>query len=165
MDEASFEKIYDATASGLWSYLYRSCGDRETADDLFQETFLRFIRADPSRVEVAEMKPYLYKIATSVLTNHWRKMKRAKDWNLRAIFRKADWPKFEMATDMESVFQELKPQDRALLWLAYVEGYEQKEIARALGFREKSVRVLLFRARRKLVMLLSRRDLGPEVET
>jgi hypothetical protein len=40
----------------------------------------------------------------------------------------------------------LKPAERALLWLAYVEGFDHSEIA-AAGIRSKSIRVLLFRAR------------------
>jgi RNA polymerase sigma-70 factor (ECF subfamily) len=45
------------------------------------------------------------------------------------------------------------------LWLAYFEGFDHGEIAAALGLREKSVRVLLFRARRKLALILKRRNL------
>ena len=44
----------------------------------------------------------------------------------------------------------LAPRDRALLWLAHVEGYDHREIARVLGLQESSVRVILFRARKKL---------------
>ena len=44
----------------------------------------------------------------------------------------------------------MSPQQRSLLWLAYVEGYRHDEIASMLKLREKSVRVLLYRARRKL---------------
>jgi RNA polymerase sigma-70 factor (ECF subfamily) len=40
------------------------------------------------------------------------------------------------------------------MWLAYVEGADHCEIAETLGLREASVRVLLFRARRKLAHLL-----------
>jgi DNA-directed RNA polymerase specialized sigma24 family protein len=49
-----------------------------------------------------------------------------------------------------------------LLWLAYVEGFDHREIAAAKGVAEKSVRVLLFRARKALAAILSRAGLGPE---
>jgi RNA polymerase sigma-70 factor (ECF subfamily) len=52
------------------------------------------------------------------------------------------------------VFGELKPQQRQMLWLSYVEGSDHREIATALGVREGSVRVLLHRARKKLASLL-----------
>ena len=44
----------------------------------------------------------------------------------------------------------LKPRERALLWLAYAQGSSHKEIAESLGLRTASVKLLLFRARRRL---------------
>jgi len=63
---------------------------------------------------------------------------------------------------MMRVFAELKPQERALLWLAHVEGSSHDEIAEAMGVKAKSVRVMLFRARKRLGDLLTRRGLAPE---
>ena len=60
------------------------------------------------------------------------------------------------STDISQLFQRLKPQERELLWLAYVEGNDHKEIARMLGLKEKSIRVLLFRARQKLAGIIQK---------
>jgi RNA polymerase sigma-70 factor (ECF subfamily) len=49
----------------------------------------------------------------------------------------------------------LKPRERELLWLAYVEGMNHAEVAAATGLRVISVRMLLFRARRKAAELLA----------
>ena len=38
MDEEAFRAFYDRTARGVWAYLVRVTGSRETADDLLQET-------------------------------------------------------------------------------------------------------------------------------
>jgi|SRR5678815_3865698 hypothetical protein len=56
-------------------------------------------------------------------------------------------------------FAELKPRERALLWLAYVEGESHEEIAASLGVRPSGVRVLLFPARRRLRDLLQARGI------
>ena len=53
----------------------------------------------------------------------------------------------------------LFPRDRALLWLAYVEGESHDEIATSLGVRRRGVRVMLFRARRRLRDLLQARGI------
>ena len=58
--------------------------------------------------------------------------------------------------------QRIAPRERALLWLAYGEGRPHREIAGILDVAELSVRVLLFRARRKLAKILEERGLGPE---
>lgn len=47
-----------------------------------------------------------------------------------------------------------RAEERALLWLAYVEGCRHEEIADMLEVKAGSVRVLLFRARRTLTRLL-----------
>ena len=48
----------------------------------------------------------------------------------------------------------LRPRDRQLLWLAHAEGYSHREISEITGLGEASVRLLLFRARRKLARML-----------
>ena len=59
-------------------------------------------------------------------------------------------------------FHELKPQEQALLWLAYVEGFDHREISAILGVKSTSVRVLLIRARKKLSSVLAKKGLTEE---
>lgn len=49
-----------------------------------------------------------------------------------------------------------------LLWLAYVEGASHREIAGSMGIGENSVRVVLYRARRRLAGILKGHGWGPE---
>jgi RNA polymerase sigma-70 factor (ECF subfamily) len=48
----------------------------------------------------------------------------------------------------------LKPRERALLWLAYAQGESHRDIAERLGLKSGSIKLLLFRARRKMAVLL-----------
>ncbi len=48
----------------------------------------------------------------------------------------------------------MKPRERQLLWLAYAEGYSHREIAAVTGLAAASIRLLLFRARRKIAGFL-----------
>jgi RNA polymerase sigma-70 factor, ECF subfamily len=68
--------------------------------------------------------------------------------------REAVDPRPDLPTDLERLFLSITPQERALLWLAYVEGEDHGEIAAALGVQEKSVKVLLYRARVKMEKVL-----------
>jgi RNA polymerase sigma-70 factor (ECF subfamily) len=52
--------------------------------------------------------------------------------------------------DVQRALAKLALRDRQLLWLAHVEGASHREVAAALGLGVASVRVLLFRARRRL---------------
>ncbi|MEA3006645.1 MAG: hypothetical protein QOI94_1914, partial [Acidobacteriaceae bacterium] len=60
--------------------------------------------------------------------------------------------------DVRDLMQQLKPRERQLLWLAYVEGMTHSEIAKSTGLQLMSVRILLFRARRRAAELLGRKE-------
>lgn len=160
MDEATFEILYNETARPLWSYVYRVSGNAALADDILQETYYRFLRAPRVDMDKARTKSYLYRIAGNLLRDHWRGKKRdllfteSVNQESAAATANTEFTQSTMNLDLERRFGELKPQERALLWLAYVEGNEHKEIARMLGLKEKSIRVLLFRARQRLSALL-----------
>ena len=173
MNEPAFHAFYQETARPLRAFLYRMCGKPELADDILQETYLRFLRAGDLKADPALRKAYLYKIATNLMTDHWRTSAREQRWVVASHshedFReeaRADTKDAAesviVGSDLSRVFQQLKPMERSLLWLAYVEGSEHREIAAALGLKQKSIRVLLFRARQRLAQMLQRRGLSPE---
>jgi RNA polymerase sigma-70 factor (ECF subfamily) len=173
MSEAAFQAFYEETARPLWAFICRVCGKAELADDLLQETYLRFLRASDLKTEAALRKAYLYKIATNLMTDHWRTSAREQRFVVTshsdegfheeaASDQKDAAEAVIVGRDLSRVFQQLKPMERSLLWLAYVEGSEHREIAAALGLRQKSIRVLLFRARQKFAQILKRRGLSPE---
>ena len=65
--------------------------------------------------------------------------------------------------DVVRIFSELKPRERALLWLAYVEGDTHADIAASLRLGRGSIKVLLSRARARLRDLLTSRGAGGKV--
>lgn len=161
MDEAKFEVFYRKTAGRLWSYIFRMAGDAAIADDLLQKTFFRFLRSNPVIADDDHLRHYLYKTATNLVFDHFREKKRHREIiEMPPPQQRADGS--DLRHDMMRSFAELKPQERALLWLAHVEGSSHDEIADALGVKAKSVRVLLFRARKRLAGILTKRGLAPE---
>jgi RNA polymerase sigma-70 factor (ECF subfamily) len=162
MDEARFEAFYRRTAGSLWSYVYRLTGDAAAADDLLQKAFYRFIRTNPVVTSDEHMRRYLFRTATNLALDHFRETKRERTRD--AFITPANQPpdRMEMRHDMMRVFGELKPRERALLWLAHVEESNHEEIGQALGLKTKSVKVLLFRARKRLGELLMKKGLAPQ---
>jgi RNA polymerase sigma-70 factor (ECF subfamily) len=164
--QGEFETFYRETARPLWGYLVRICGDRALADDLLQETYLRFCRA---RVPTSrgEWKAYVYRIGTNLAADWWRHAGRraaeAVPENVPAVAERDGESDLIRRRELERAFAMLKPRERALLWLAYVEGMDHREIGRALGLSRASVKVLLFRARRRLASELDHLGIGPEV--
>jgi RNA polymerase sigma-70 factor, ECF subfamily len=119
----------------------------------------RTICAKPAVDDGAAMKAYLYKTATAAIYDRWRKSRRERLWSLAFRFRE-EAPPAAGTGDVTRCFQKLKPRERALLWLAYVEGYAHDEIAGTLDLNEKSIKVLLFRARRNLERILRQNGLS-----
>src|SRR5579864_8628249 len=66
MDEDTFRAFYERTARGVWAYLARVTSDRQLADDLLQETFYRFLRANRAYDTEAHRRNSLYRIATNL---------------------------------------------------------------------------------------------------
>lgn len=170
VDEQIFRAFYDATARSLWSYLYRTSANATLADDLMQESYYRFLRVRFSELNHEYMKNYLFRIATNLLRDHWRHAKvdppapeaRNEAEEARAMQHAPSSAQSAVESDVMRAMRELKPRERQLLWLAYVEGSSHREIAQAAGLREQSVRGLLFRARGRFAKLLRRRGLAPQ---
>ncbi len=161
LDEAAFQRLHGETARPLWGYLYRVLGDGSDADDLMQEAYLRMLRAPVANLPADEQRAYLFRIAGNLAVDRYRKRKRDAELH-GAIERDAPRSAAPAARDLDvaRTFGALTPQERALLWLAYVEGSAHQEIAASLRIKPASVRVLLFRARRRLRDLIARAASG-----
>jgi RNA polymerase sigma-70 factor (ECF subfamily) len=167
MDEGRFEAFYRRTAGGLWSYLYRLTGNEATADDLLQKAFFRYLRANPALASDEHQRRWIFRTATNLAFDHFRETKRDRasvDIDTMIEAGPSMEPREVLRHDMMKTFAELKPRERALLWLAHVEEADHDDIGEALGVKVKSVKVLLFRARKKLGELLQKKGLGPEVK-
>lgn len=158
LSQAEFEAFYLRTASTLHGYLCRLSRDPATADEILQEAYIRMINS-PVMNELPR-KAYLYKAATNILRDRWRKQKREKQWWELSGFSDHIHQNLNLPLDMATVFERLTAQERAVLWLAHVEGLSHREIAVVLGVKEKSVRVMVFRAREKAKDLLQRAGIG-----
>jgi RNA polymerase sigma-70 factor (ECF subfamily) len=169
MDEQTFRVFYESTARPLWSYLSRILGNATLADDLVQESYFRFLRATLKSEDAAYQKAYLFRIATNLARDHWRRLPRQEQGGAAdleqapADDRTAE--RVQQRSDLGRVLGRLKPRERELLWLAYAEGASHKEIAEVLGLRAPSVRLMLFRARQKMLQLLRRSRLAMKTQT
>jgi RNA polymerase sigma-70 factor (ECF subfamily) len=160
MDTDAFAAFYERSARPLWAYLARVSGDPALAEDLLQESYIRFLAADAPRTaavdgEVAARR-YLFRIATNLLRDHWRRPRTtAIDDVSEECFAAPDLSaQSDSQAILGPVLLQLRPRERQLLWLAYAEGYSHREIAAITGLASASIRLLLFRARRKAARIL-----------
>ena len=162
MDEDEFHEFYECTARALFGYVLRVARRRDVAEDVMQECYCRMLSAKLPAMEESQKKSYLFRIAGNLLRDRWRRGEGLPEENAAEPVAPSHDP--EAQTDMRRVFDQLKPRERQLLWLAYVEGANHKEIAESTGLRPGSVRLLLFRARRKLADMLRSQPEQAEVK-
>ena len=161
MDEDAFRLFYDRTARPVWAYLSRMSGDARLADDLLQEAYYRFLRAKVRHESDAHRKNYLFRIATNLVRDLRRRPRLDEtpaggaDDSDHADPQSADVANGAVRRlDLGRSMARLKPRERDLLWLAYAQGSSHKEIAETLGLKTGSIKLLLFRARRRLAGML-----------
>jgi RNA polymerase sigma-70 factor, ECF subfamily len=160
MDSDRFGEFYERSSRPLWAYLVRAGGDGALADDLMQESYVRFLCADAPGDGEVESRKYLFRIASNLLRDHWRRAKTVPIEELpversaaRDVSRQTD-----SRLTLEPAMAKMRPRDRQLLWLAHAENYSHREIAEITGLAVTSIRLLLFRARREMARMLRRDD-------
>ncbi|CAM05572.1 RNA polymerase sigma-70 factor (ECF subfamily) [Saccharopolyspora erythraea NRRL 2338] len=159
---ATFGRLFDEYAAPLHRYLARRT-DESVADDLVAETFLAALRHrasyDPER---ANVRSWLYGIATNLLRKHLRTELRG----LRATARMVRASEVSTAghesrvaeavdahssvNDLAAALAELSPADRDTLLLTAWGGLDSTEVADVLGIPVGTVRSRIHRVRRQL---------------
>ena len=148
--EAGFAAFYAAHHAAIWAYLARLGATPAVASDLAQDTFVRWLERDATKVQ-DNARAWLYKVALNLFIDHVRRSKREVAWDVVA-----EIPAPEAETTgviPPRIWSELTLRQRQLLWLAYAEGFSHEEIAGITGLGADSIRVLLSRARARFQAL------------
>lgn len=75
---AAFDALYARHKGGVYRYLLRHCGNAGIADELFQDVWMKAIRARASYIPTAKFTTWLYTLAHHRLVDHWRASGQAK---------------------------------------------------------------------------------------
>ncbi len=71
-DAGAFDLLYARHKGGLFRFMLRQCGNRGTAEELFQEVWLSLIRARAGYTVQAKFTTYLYRMAHNRIIDHYR---------------------------------------------------------------------------------------------
>lgn len=152
IDRDAFERFYRDTVPRLERFVARLARSRPAAEEIVQEAYYRFLRSGFSGTTDEERRRYLYRIALNLLKTLWKRERRTAaeaDPDTEAPV-----PRAPQAMDVAAVLERMSVKDRTLLWFAYAEGYSHREVGELLGVGAASVRVLLFRARKRFIDLM-----------
>jgi RNA polymerase sigma-70 factor (ECF subfamily) len=159
MTEQEFRVFYSRTARPLRAYLVGSSRNSTLADDLLQESYYRLLRSNLKAVDEDHRRNYLFRIATNLLRDHFRRRKPEVGEIHEMAGDLGHGDRVDLRSDLERVLGELKPRDRQMLWLAYVEGQSHREIADTMGLKPASIRPMLFRARQRMIAMMKDKGL------
>jgi RNA polymerase sigma-70 factor (ECF subfamily) len=156
-DCAAFAELVDRHKDAVVSYLARLAGDRDRAEDLAQETFLRLFRSAGDYTEQGYLRAYLYRIATNLVRTEERRQRRQR---LLAPFFPRDEHaepaaasgllRQELHREVAAALARLPLRYRVPLVLHEIEGWSYVEIAEEIGCREGTVKSRVHRGRRQL---------------
>jgi RNA polymerase sigma-70 factor (ECF subfamily) len=156
-DRDAFADLVDRHKDAVVSYLARLSGDRDRAEDLAQEAFLRLWQSAASYVEQGFLRAFLFRIATNLVRSQERREKRFR-LLLPFLGRGGhDEPSAPSGLLLQELHREVTGAVAALplryrvpLVLHEIEGWSYADIARELGCREGTVKSRIHRGRQHL---------------
>jgi len=161
--EDDIRLIYRETIDGLFGFVSRRCaGNRELAEDITQETWLRAIRT--WRADGIPERPlaWLCTVAGRLLSNHRRRASpEALDSEIAAPDDVGARDRLERRSLIERTLARLPALQHRLLEAFHLDGRPVAEIARDLGITERGVEGRLRRARQRLRRII---ETDPELK-
>jgi len=152
MSHTTIEQLYEAYHRPLLRYLERLVHQRETAEDLCQETFIKALRHWDEREASVSARGWLYCIATNTAFDYLRQQRR-----VRSVLIAADpaelpsEPAFAAHLDeretIRATLSRIQPHYRVPLLLHSFAGYKLKTIATALGCNLNTIKTRVHRGR------------------
>jgi RNA polymerase sigma-70 factor, ECF subfamily len=171
MSREAFESVVSAHHGEIFRYLQRVIGRAGDADDLSQETFLRAYRAYGSLPGEANLRAWLFAIATNLAKNHFRSETRRRRayWEMRASMREtveaapeAELVSRETGALVEGVVRRLPLKQRLAFTQRKIHGLDYEAIGRSLSCSAETARAHVFQAVRKIRQALDGHGLLPE---
>ena len=171
MRQEAFETVVSAHHGEIYKYLQRVIGRTGEAEDLSQETFLRAFRAYGSLPGEANVRAWLFSIATNLAKNHFRsETRRRRAYSeVKASMRETTdpAPEAELASRqtgalVDGIVRRLPPKQRLAFTQRKMHGLDYEAIGRSLGCSAESARAHVFQALRKIRQALDGHGLLPK---
>jgi len=151
-DETALTALIDRYAANVHAYLLRHCGNREDADDLLQETWVRIARSARSFDTARRFRSWIYGIATNLARDLFRR-RLTRERALRDLAAQPPAAPSADSVDRSELRErvaELPENMRAVLLLRYYEGMSEAEMAEVLDIPRGTIKSRLHAALREL---------------
>ncbi|WP_082967636.1 RNA polymerase sigma factor [Paenibacillus oryzae] len=152
MNECQFQQAYLNYKADITRYLERLMGNREDAEDLTQECFIRLINVQ-SEVSMDKLGSYLRKTARNLAIDIFRKRGRSSKqiWRAELASNHYDTSEMEIQESIEEIVSPVKNgEHRKILELRLLHGYTTRETAELVNKSEGMIRSSLFHAVKRI---------------
>lgn len=164
-DAAVIGELYERYHASIFRYLYYRVGDRQTAEDLTSEVFLRLIHSLPGfHPQKVSFQAWLFQIARNIVIDDYRKQSVRNHVELEEhLIAGTDDPSNTIEANLTSeslrqALNKLSDEQRDVIVMRFVAGMPINEVAQALNKSEDSIKGLQRRA------LITLRDILTEWE-
>jgi RNA polymerase sigma-70 factor (ECF subfamily) len=164
-DERALSEVYDACSPGIYRYAWRLLGDEDMAEDCVAETFSRLLKAlERGKGPRQHLQAYLYRVAHNWITDQYRRgshLEYPLEYSTH-VDPDPD-PLTQISIGMEqaelrTALRLLTPEQRQVILLRYLEGWQLSEIAQALEKPVGAVKALQHRGLNSLRRILTREN-------
>jgi len=152
----NFETVYKANAPLIYRFMFWRTKDRMLAEDLTSNVFEKAWRTRTS-FQGGSVKAWLYKIARNTLIDYWRKKKDISVENvgdLETVESDTEhgttFDQVLLADSLQAAVAKLPAEMRSVVRLRFIEGLSARQAGAQLGISESNVRVIQYRALRRL---------------
>lgn len=144
--QAETDRIVDTYSDMVYKLAYAQVRNKNDADDIYQEVFLRYVRKKPAFESTENEKAWFIRVTVNCCKNFWntpfRKHTQSLEDNI--VFQS------EEESYLKPLVDQLPEAYRAVVHLFYYEDMAVSEISKVLGRKEATVRVQLMRSRKLL---------------
>lgn len=161
-DSSRLRQIYEEHVTSVYRYIYGKVGNREEAEDLTSQVFMKAIRTFDRTRSPETLQSWLFQVARTTIADHWRRFYRIRVNSLDDLL-EAGWEgPAEVAADPRSfqperrarkLLDRLPERYRDVLSYRFLLNYSIRETAEKMQLSESNVKVLQFRALRRAAAL------------
>lgn len=154
-----WDELYSACQTELTHYCYGLCRSEAAAQDLAQDTFLRALQNEAAFAALSprQQRAWLYKTAHNLFCDKARRAGREERFldGLRRLGEEDETGTAAFGSvEVNLLLCRLSPQDRALFYLRYAEGYNATELGEMFHQPPSTIRARLAKARQQLQLYL-----------
>ena len=158
MDAQSFRTLYQENLGVVYRFVYSKVGNREEAEDLTSQVFLKAVRGLDRERGSQSMQSWLYQVARTTIADYWRSFYKIRTTSLESMLEqgweepaeeRVELPSYRPEERVRKILELLPPHYREVLNCRFLLNLSIKETAERMQLSEANVKVLQFRALKK----------------